>query len=136
MRRFLLQFFTWWNGQTLGTRFFTWRAGERVGEDAGGNVYYRTRGGAIDPGLGFERRWVVFKGSSEASQIPPGWYGWMHHQTDTPPTGEAFAARPWMRPHRPNATGTARAYRPKGSVLRSGHPSAAKDYYDAWTPGG
>ena len=25
MKTFLLQFFTWWNGQTLGTRFHTWR---------------------------------------------------------------------------------------------------------------
>jgi len=23
MKNFLLQIFTWWNGQTLGTRFFT-----------------------------------------------------------------------------------------------------------------
>ncbi|HET7716433.1 MAG TPA: NADH:ubiquinone oxidoreductase subunit NDUFA12, partial [Bauldia sp.] len=30
MKRFLLQFFTWWNGQTLGTRFFTWRKGIAV----------------------------------------------------------------------------------------------------------
>ena len=33
MKQFLLQFFTWWNGQTLGTRFYTWRKGEAVGMD-------------------------------------------------------------------------------------------------------
>ena len=32
MKSFLLQFFTWWHGQTLNTRFHTWRKGERVGE--------------------------------------------------------------------------------------------------------
>ena len=40
MKNFLLQVFTWWNGQTLGTRFHTWRHGKRVGEDEAGNVYY------------------------------------------------------------------------------------------------
>ncbi|MHA7884845.1 MAG: NADH:ubiquinone oxidoreductase subunit NDUFA12, partial [Nitratireductor rhodophyticola] len=40
MKKFLLQFFTWWNGQTLGTRFHTWRKGTRVGEDEFGNTYY------------------------------------------------------------------------------------------------
>jgi methylenetetrahydrofolate reductase (NADPH) len=49
MKNFLLQFFTWWNGQTLGTRLYTWRMGEKVGTDEFGNTYYRTRGGAKDP---------------------------------------------------------------------------------------
>ncbi len=26
----LLEIFTWWNGQTIGTRFHTWRFGQRV----------------------------------------------------------------------------------------------------------
>ena len=123
MKRFFLQFFTWWNSQTLGTRFFTWRAGECVGEDEAGNLYYRSRGGKIDPALGFERRWVIFKGSSEASEIPPGWYGWIHRQTDALPSAQAYEAKSWMKPHRPNLTGTAEAYRPKGSGLRPGHRS-------------
>ena len=33
----LKQFFTWWNGQTLNLRFYTWRKGEFVGEDEYGN---------------------------------------------------------------------------------------------------
>ena len=44
--KFLLRFFTWWNGQTFGTQFFTWRKGRRVGEDAQGNVFYQTADGA------------------------------------------------------------------------------------------
>lgn len=71
MKTFLLQIFTWWNGQTIGTRFFTWRKGEKVGTDLFGNVYYRSRGGAIDPALGHERRWVIYKGEADASMIPP-----------------------------------------------------------------
>src|SRR6266536_2194905 len=63
MKNFLLQFFTWWNGQTLGTRWFTWRKGEFVGTDETGNRYYRDKAGA--------RRSVLYKGVAEPSAIPP-----------------------------------------------------------------
>ena len=62
MKSFLLRFFTWWNGQTFGTQLWTWLYGERVGQDEFGNIYYRTKGGKIDPTLLFERRWVVYSG--------------------------------------------------------------------------
>ena len=135
MKDFLLQFFTWWNGQTLGTRFHTWRHGERVGEDAFGNVYYRTKGGAKDPALGFERRWVIYNGVAEASTIPPGWWGWMHHREDKPPTESVYTPRSFEKPHRPNMTGTSAAYRPSGSTLASGKRPAATGDYTAWSPG-
>jgi NADH:ubiquinone oxidoreductase subunit len=135
MKALLLELFTWWNSQTVGTRFYTWRMGERVGEDEHGNVYYRTRGGAVDPGLGFDRRWVIYNGEAEASRIPPGWYGWMHHQTDTPPPASTYVPRAWEKPHRPNMTGTPLAYRPKGSTLSTGHRPSATGDYKAWTPG-
>lgn len=134
MKDYLLQIFTWWNGQTLGTRFHTSRTGERVGEDQFGNVYYRTRGGAVDPALGFDRRWVIYAGDAEASAIPPGWYGWMHHRTDVPPTRDGYKARGWEAPHRPNPTGTADAYRPKGSILSEGRRPRATGDYQAWQP--
>ena len=38
MKDWLLQIFTWWNGQTIGTRFYTWRFGRNVGSDQFGNV--------------------------------------------------------------------------------------------------
>jgi len=53
MKQFFLKLFTWWNSQTFGTQLWTWRFGELVGEDAQGNRYYRTRGGAVDPTLHF-----------------------------------------------------------------------------------
>ncbi len=134
MKDFLLQFFTWWNGQTLGTRFHTWRHGEKVGEDETGNVYYRTKGGAKDPALGRERRWVVFNGEAEASVIPPGWFGWLHHTVDTPPTSESYTPREWQKPHKPNMTGTVEAYRPSGSILAAGQRPAATGDYEAWRP--
>ena len=64
---YFVRLFTWWNGATLSTGLWTLLYGERVGEDEFGNVYYRTRGGKIDPALGFERRWVIYKGYAEAS---------------------------------------------------------------------
>jgi NADH:ubiquinone oxidoreductase subunit len=133
--KFLLQIFTWWSGQTLGTRFHTWRNGEKVGEDQFGNIYYRTIGGKIDPALGFERRWVIYNGQSEASMVPPGWYGWLHHTSNTPPTQESYTAKEWEMPHIPNMTGTPEAWRPQGSMLKSGVRPAATGDYQAWTPG-
>src|SRR5690606_35897087 len=131
MMKFLLQFFTWWNGQTLGTRLFTWRKGKRVGEDEAGNVYYE---GGKDV-YGRPRRWVIYRGVAEASEIPPGWHGWMHHRVDVPPAKEDYMPREWQQPHQPNLTGTAAAYRPKGSVLSSGERPRVTGDYDAWTPG-
>ena len=135
MTKTLLQLFTWWNGQTMGTRFHTWRHGEKVGEDEFGNVYYRTRGGAKDKALGVQRRWVIYKGEADASKITPDWHGWMHHRVNVPRTAETYRRRDWQKPHKPNMTGTAAAYRPKGSLASAeGRPVVTGDY-DAWTPG-
>ncbi|RKF06376.1 NADH:ubiquinone oxidoreductase subunit NDUFA12 [Oceaniradius stylonematis] len=131
MKTFLTQFFTWWNGQTLGTRFFTWRHGTRVGEDEFGNVYY-TGGSDAD---GATRRWVIYNGYAEASSVPPGWSGWLHHRVDTPPSEEDYTPREWQKPHLPNLTGSSAAYRPKGSMLNPETRPVTDGDYDAWTPG-
>ena len=39
------ELFAWWTGNTIGTRLYTWRKGERVGEDGLGNLYYQERDG-------------------------------------------------------------------------------------------
>jgi NADH:ubiquinone oxidoreductase subunit len=136
LKLFLLRFFTWWNGATLNTMWHTHRNGEFVGHDEFGNEYYRTKGGKIDPALGFERRWVIYNGVSEASMTPPGWNGWLHQTVDTPPSQEKYRPRDWQLPHRGNPTGTPGALRPKGSTLRRGHRQASGGDYEAWTPGG
>src|SRR5215471_2287362 len=102
LKTFISRVFTWWNGQTFGTQVWTALYGEVVGEDEFGNRYYRTKGGKIDPTLGFERRWVIYNGYAEASMIPPAWHGWIHHTVDVPPTDEKYVARPWQKPHRAN----------------------------------
>jgi NADH:ubiquinone oxidoreductase subunit len=135
MKTFFLRFFTWWNGATFGTLLTTSLYGEFVGEDEFGNRYYRTKGGKIDPALGFERRWVIYNGVVEASSVPPSWHGWMHHTVDVPPTQETVVPRPWWKAHRPNLTGTPGAHRPTGSTLAQGRRPKATGDYKAWHPG-
>ena len=41
---------------------------------------------------------------------------------------------PWQKPHVPNLTGTALAYRPDGSLLNKGERPRVTGDYDAWSP--
>jgi NADH:ubiquinone oxidoreductase subunit len=135
MKTFLLRLFTWWNGQTIGTQWWTWLYGEYVGDDEFGNRYFRTRGGKIDPTLGFERRWVIYRGIVEASKVPPGWHGWLHHIVDVLPTEDPVKPYPWEKPHLPNLTGSPATHRPSGSTLAQGRRPKATGDYQAWSPG-
>ena len=120
------EIFAWWTGNTIGTRFFTWKKGELVGEDSFGNRYYRERKGP--------RRWVIYKDLAEASMVPPEWHGWLHHTVDVPPVDEDYRPKSWQKPHRPNMTGSPDAYRPAGSTLMAGRRPPAPGDYDAWRP--
>ena len=120
----MAQLFTWWNGETIATRFFTWRKGRRVGDDAEGNVYYQNADGS--------RRWVIFAGDSEASRIPPEWHGWLHHTWQQPPTEAPLPRKVWEKPHLANQTGSDSAYRPSGSLLSTQGPRASD--YEPWSP--
>lgn len=120
----ILRVFTWWNGQTLNTQFFTWRKGVKVGQDGQGNVFYRN---ADD-----SKRWVIFNGEVEASRIDPEWHGWLHRTWAEPPTAKPLVRKAWEKPHQENLTGTALAYVPAGSLRRTS-PVERKDY-EAWSP--
>lgn len=122
----LAQIFVWWRGATLGTRLFTARRGQLVGEDALGNKYYQTADGA--------RRWVIYAGEADASAVPSDWHGWLHHTFAEPPTKDPLPTRDWEKPHRPNMTGTPDAYRPTGSILGGGRRQASGGDYQAWKP--
>ena len=124
VKSFFLRALTWWNGQTLNTQFWTWRHGQKVGEDGQGNIYYQTNGG--------KRRWVIYNGEAQASRVGPDWHGWLHFTYDEPPTVDPLPHRPWEMPHRENLTGTAAAYVPTGSLMRA-DPAPRRDY-DAWRP--
>ena len=120
----LLRAVTWWNGQTLNTQIFTWRKGEKVGEDDQGNVYYRTKNDS--------KRWVIYNGEAEASRVGPDWHGWLHRTFDEVPSDKPLPKKSWEKPHQENLTGTMMAYAPAGSI-RSQEPASRRDY-DAWSP--
>ncbi|MGY9048012.1 NADH dehydrogenase [Puniceibacterium antarcticum] len=120
----LLRAVTWWNGQTLNTQLYTWRKGQRVGDDSQGNIFYQTADG--------KRRWVIFNGEAEATRIGPEWHGWLHHTYQEPPTERPMAHKVWEKPHQENLTGTAQAYAPAGSIRRV-TPKDRSDY-EAWSP--
>lgn len=120
------ELFSWWGGNTIGTRLWTWRRGVRVGEDELGNIYYRDRSGP--------RRWVIYRDMSEASLVSPDWHGWLHHTVDEPPTQDSYKPRDWQKPHLPNMTGTSAAYRPPGSILARGKRPPATGDYSPWRP--
>ncbi len=125
--QFIAELFIWWHKQTLGTRLFTWLRGRHVGTDEAGNRYYESRRDG-------KRRWVIYNGPVEASAIPPGWHGWIHYRTDVLPDEERYVPRFWEKPHHPNLTGTAQAYRPQSSLLAKGQRPRVSADYDAWSP--
>jgi NADH:ubiquinone oxidoreductase subunit len=131
----LSEIFSWWGGNTWGTRLTIARQGMLVGTDEFGNSYYEQRKGvgAIGP-LGRPRRWVTYKDFADASKVTPDWHGWLHYTVDTPPTEQAYRPRPWQKPHRMNMTGTREAYRPSGSILASGKRPKATGDYKPWRP--
>lgn len=123
----------WLSFNRLGTYLMTRRLGERVGEDAFGNVYYRERD-AKD--WRRERRWVVYAAGREpeGSLVPPGWAGWLHRRLRYAPTEHPLPTQRWEREHLPNLTGTAEAYVPAGHVSRGGKRARATGDYEAWQP--
>jgi NADH:ubiquinone oxidoreductase subunit len=129
----LKSIFTWWNGATIGVRWTITRMGKPIGEDEFGNRYYeaRTNKESYD---GRKRRWVVFKGYAEATKVPPDWHGWLHHTFEEPPTVAPLMRRDWEKAYIPNLTGTIEAWRPSGSLARTGERPPATGDYQAWRP--
>ena len=114
----------------LWIKLLTWFKGELVGADSFGNRYYREKG----PENVKERRWVIYKGLSEASKVPAEWHGWLHHTLKTPPPIAAVERRPWEKKHLPNLSGTPYAYRPAGHIFSGEKRDPATGDYQAWQP--
>ena len=127
---FLKRLLTWWNSQTIGTQIFTARRGQKVGEDAQGNIYYQTADG--------KKRWVIYNGEIEASRVTPDWHGWLHFTWDQPPSQAPLQHKAWELPHLENLTGTAAAYAPPGSIRSTATVARAaqakRTDYEAWAP--
>ena len=129
----LKNIFTWWNGATIGIRFTLGRRGVFIGKDELGNSYYEAKD-TKDSYDGRKRRYVVYNGYAEASKVSPDWHGWLHHTFEEPPTVEPLKRQSWERDHVPNLTGTVHAWRPQGSIARSGERQKATGDYEAWRP--
>lgn len=114
----------------LWIKLRTWFKGELVGTDSFGNQYYREKGKETIK----ERRWVIYKGSPEASKIPAEWHGWLHHTMEKPLPIEKIKRWPWEKNHLPNLSGTPYAYRPPGHFFAGGKRNAATGDYVAWNP--
>ena len=115
---------------TIGTRLFTYFHGRPVGTDDAGNRYFEEK----RPRTGLRtRRWVLYAGAGDASEVPPEWHAWLHYTTDQPIP--MASRRPWQIPHKPNLTGTPDSYRPPGHDYKGGHRPKATGDYESWTPG-
>ncbi|MCV6548050.1 MAG: NADH:ubiquinone oxidoreductase subunit NDUFA12 [Cohaesibacter sp.] len=137
MKKYLLLILTWWGNTTIGTMFHTWRHGVYVGKDQFGNTYYKqdvSNNAAYSASRKGERRWVIYAKEADASAIPSGWHGWMHHRTDLPPSQDDYIPREWEKQHQPNMTGTPKAYHPDGSILTPDRRPNVSGDYEAWRP--
>ena len=127
MKKIIIEIFTWWNKQTIGTRFFTWKQGIFVGSDNFGNKYYCNKNR--------KKRWVIYSDIIEASSIPAGWHGWLHYRYyKTPDEDKRYKTKIWEKNHIPNQTGTDQAYYPQGSLLNKGIRKKISSDYIPWSP--
>tara|TARA_B100001123_G_C14986931_1_gene897966 strand:+ start:246 stop:617 length:372 start_codon:yes stop_codon:yes gene_type:complete len=118
---FLKLIFTWWNRQTLGTFLYTLFLGKFVGSDEFGNKYYSNSSE--------EKRWVIYKNKVESSQIPSEWHMWIHHLSKNKPSNNLNKFS-WQKKHEENLTGTAKAYKPDGSLSSNSKKNMKK--YETW----
>lgn len=118
--------FTWWDGATIGTLFYSRRAGVAVGEDEQGNRYYKSRDG--------KRRWVIYNGPNDAARVAPEWHGWLHGTFDGEPESYLPPVRGWEQDRPGNPTGSVEAYRPGGAIETGGNRARATGDYQAWSP--
>jgi NADH:ubiquinone oxidoreductase subunit len=124
----LLKFlFTWWNGNTVGTKLYTYLKGKKVGEDYFGNYFYESRDK--------RNRWCIYSYQSDASKISPEWNSWLRFITNSCPTDEAMTYE-WQKRFRGNLTGLDCAYKPE--ILRANKKNEDLDRYQsdykAWKP--
>ena len=111
------EIFTWWNHQTFGTRLQTIFFGKLVGQDKDGNKYYENKKG---------KRWVIYKNEVEATNIPNNWYSWIHYTKNKIENEHNLKEFSWQKPHKPNQTGTDKAYYPNTNK------NVTKKKYNTW----
>ena len=118
------ELFTWWHGQTVGVRIWTYFNGYLVATDSHENRYYSNKEDT--------RRWVVYSGEIEASNVTPEWNNWLRFTSKEVPSENNFRYD-WQLNHTPNQTGTVHAYSPKSSSFNKQKTDKDLDY-DKWKP--
>ena len=79
------------------------------------------------------KRWVMYNGEIEASKIPPHWHAWLHKSIDVPPIKYSHEYN-WQKDHKPNLTGTDKAYYPNSHPLSKSKNDLNKKEYETWKP--
>ena len=118
----LREIFTWWNGQTIGTRIWSYFNGVLVGTDDQGNKYYKNKKDT--------KRWVIYSSVVESTLVNPEWNNWLRYTSLSKPS--SFEKHEWQIDHLPNLTGTNDAYDPENSKKEK--QSVANDDYKKWSP--
>ena len=72
----LREIFTWWNGQTLGTRLWTYFSGISAGVDSQGNKYFHNKKDT--------KRWVIYANEVESTYINPEWNNCLLYTSPSP----------------------------------------------------
>ena len=91
--------------------------GKYVGTDSFGNKYYESKNG---------KRWVIYSNEIDASKIPVEWYSWIHFTPNKIEKNHNLEKYEWQKPHKPNLTGTEKAYYPNKNK------NAIKKKYKTW----
>ena len=103
--------------------------GNFVGKDQDGNKYYKSN---ISHGIKKDRRWVLYKGDNDPTNIDPSWHAWLHHVVDDVPNLKKKIFY-WQKKITPNYTGTEKAYFPSGHILNKERKKKIKNY-ESWIP--
>ena len=127
VKSLLKYIFTWWNGDTVGTKLYTFFNGKKVGEDYLGNFYYESKDQ--------KNRWCIYCDQSEASRISPEWNSWLRFISNTRPSSNNPTYE-WQKRYDGNSTGLDSTYKP--SILKVGQTNMdLEDFqsdYKAWKP--
>ena len=127
IKNLLKYLFTWWNGNTVGTKLFTFFKGKKVGEDYLGNSYFESKDQ--------KNRWCIYSNQSEASRISPEWNGWLRFTSNNVPT-DSIMTYEWQKRFGGNTTGLDSAYKPsniKVGLSKDDLENYQSDY-KAWKP--
>ncbi len=117
------ELFTWWNGQTFGTRLWTYFNGIPAGKDSQGNKYFHNKKDT--------KRWVIYAEEVESTHVNPEWNNWLRF-TSKEKTSELEKYK-WQKDHLSNQTGTQYAYDPEKNNTNDSFKKSNDDYIK-WSP--